>query len=104
MHFLGLAGMPRRIPDYADAYTEWNLIASYGSIISLVSTIVFIYGLYLTLTNKDKTPLPNNYWHIPSFFSSTYPTVPTTETATTLEWTLPCPPNYHHINHLPVQS
>merc|ERR1711959_687472 len=43
MHFLGLAGMPRRIPDYPDAYAGWNAIASYGSILTTISTIFFFY-------------------------------------------------------------
>ena len=52
MHFLGLAGMPRRIPDYPDAYSTWNFVASFGSYISIISVILFIYIVYDTLTNK----------------------------------------------------
>jgi len=52
MHFLGLAGMPRRIPDYPDSFAGWNAVASFGSIISAVATLVFIYGVYVTLTQK----------------------------------------------------
>jgi len=54
MHFLGLAGMPRRIPDYPDAYAEWNAIASFGSYLSALSTILFLYIVYDTLTRKSK--------------------------------------------------
>jgi cytochrome c oxidase subunit 2 len=43
MHFLGLAGMPRRIPDYPDAFSGWNEVASFGSSISIVSLFVFFY-------------------------------------------------------------
>jgi cytochrome c oxidase subunit 1 len=49
MHFLGLAGMPRRIPDYPDAYSGWNSVASFGSYISAVATVFFFYIVYLTL-------------------------------------------------------
>src|ERR1700679_505016 len=43
MHFLGLAGMPRRIPDYPDAYASLNAISSYGSILSVIATCIFIF-------------------------------------------------------------
>jgi cytochrome c oxidase subunit 1 len=45
MHFLGLAGMPRRVPDYPDSFSGWNGVASAGSLISLVSLVVFFYLL-----------------------------------------------------------
>ena len=42
-HFLGVAGMPRRIPDFPDAYSGWNYISSFGSVISVVSSLFFFY-------------------------------------------------------------
>lgn len=46
MHFLGLAGMPRRIPDYPDAYYFWNKISSIGSGVSLFASLIFFYLLF----------------------------------------------------------
>jgi cytochrome c oxidase subunit I len=54
MHFLGLAGMPRRIPDYPDAYAGWNAVATFGSYITTVSALFFFYVIYVTLTEGEK--------------------------------------------------
>ena len=54
MHFLGLAGMPRRIPDYPDAFAGWNSIASLGSYISAVSALLFFFIVFETLTGNKK--------------------------------------------------
>ena len=43
MHFLGMAGMPRRIPDYPDAFALWNSLASYGAWVSFLSALYFIW-------------------------------------------------------------
>ena len=62
IHFLGLAGIPRRIPDYPDAYSSWNYIASVGSIISAFSVVLFLYVIYKTLTEGKK--VGPNQWQI----------------------------------------
>jgi len=54
MHFLGLAGMPRRIPDFPDAYSGWNAVSSLGSYISFFSAILFFYIVYVTLVHGKK--------------------------------------------------
>nr|YP_011008094.1 cytochrome oxidase subunit I [Dictyotopsis propagulifera]WBP69960.1 cytochrome oxidase subunit I [Dictyotopsis propagulifera] len=54
MHFLGLAGMPRRIPDYPDAYYGWNAVASFGSILSAIASLLFFYIVYITLTESKQ--------------------------------------------------
>ena len=53
MHFLGLAGMPRRIPDYPDAYYYWNSISSFGSCLSFISLLIFLLGIWNLLVEKD---------------------------------------------------
>jgi len=62
MHFLGLAGMPRRIPDYPDAYAGWNLIASYGSYLSAISSLFFFYVVYHTLVHGEPVNKKKNIW------------------------------------------
>ncbi len=59
MHFLGLAGMPRRVPDYPDAYSDWNAIASVGSYVSAFSAVFFFYIVYVTLTQGERVAKKN---------------------------------------------
>ena len=92
MHFLGLAGMPRRIPDYPDAFAAWNLIASYWSYISLVSVAVFLFVIYNSLT--ENVECSENPWS--DQVSNN------TESSNTLEWVIGSPPSYHAFNELPA--
>ena len=65
MHMLGLAGMPRRTIDYADVYIFWNFISTYGSFISALGLLIFIYVMYQYVyysvaTSIDYTGQVNN--------------------------------------------
>lgn len=62
MHFLGLAGMPRRIPDYPDAYAGWNFVCSFGSYLSAISGLFFFYVLYDLLVQGTKVNNLKNIW------------------------------------------
>jgi cytochrome c oxidase subunit 1 len=53
MHFLGLAGFPRRVPDYPDAYALWNKVASFGSNVSTISALLFFVIVYITFTTNE---------------------------------------------------
>ena len=83
-HFLGLAGMPRRYIDYPDAFALWNRISSYGSYLSGISVILFLYIIWEAFSAKRLAG--DNPWGVG---------------ATTLEWTLPSPPPFHQFETLP---
>ncbi|NDB83728.1 MAG: cytochrome c oxidase subunit I [Alphaproteobacteria bacterium] len=84
-HFLGLAGMPRRIPDYPDAFEGWNMVSSIGAYISNAGIILFLYIIYKAF--RDKIPCPDNPWG---------------EGAKTLEWTISSPPPFHCFTKQPI--
>jgi heme/copper-type cytochrome/quinol oxidase subunit 1 len=85
-HFLGLAGMPRRIPDYPDAFAGWNLVSSIGSYISAGAALFFLFVVFHAFWRNK--PCPDNPWG---------------EGADTLEWTLSSPPPFHQFDkELPV--
>jgi len=77
-HFLGLAGMPRRIPDYALQFADFNMISSIGAFIYGASQILFLYNVVATIRSGKPTH-EAKVW----------------DGATTLEWTLPTPAPYH---------
>jgi len=53
-HFLGMAGMPRRIGDYPDAYSGWNAVSSYGSYMSAISLLLFFVIVFITVTSTER--------------------------------------------------
>lgn len=53
MHFLGLSGMPRRIPDFPDAYLLWNKIASFGSLYTVFAIVFLFYNMYISFKSTD---------------------------------------------------
>jgi cytochrome c oxidase subunit 1 len=82
-HFLGLAGMPRRIPDYALQFTPFNMISSIGAFGLGLSQLLFLYIILQTVRGGKKA------------------TAQVWEGAHGLEWTLPSPPPYHSFSTPP---
>ena len=84
MHFSGLAGMPRRIPDYPDAFAGWNYVSSIGAYISVFAAFFFVFVILEAFIKSRKAKA--NPWG---------------EGATTFEWKLSSPPPFHSFNELP---
>jgi cytochrome c oxidase subunit 1 len=100
-HFLGLQGMPRRISDYPDAFTGWNIISSFGSIISVFSIILFLHILYTQLVEGKGAN--RNPWRPISMFDDII-THLSKRTGYGLEWVLNSPPKPHAYINLPITS
>ncbi len=77
-HFLGLAGMPRRIPDYPDAFAGWNLVSSIGAYISFFAALFFLFIIFHGIKYGKRAP--KNPWG---------------KGAKTLEWSLDSPAPFH---------
>ena len=93
--------MPRRISDYPDAFAGWNLISSFGSIVSVVATGLFLHIVYLQLVEgKSISRYP---WLTPQFYSDSLQTL-LNRSANSLEWALTSPPKPHAFVSLPLQS
>jgi cytochrome c oxidase subunit I len=84
MHFLGLAGMPRRIPDYPLQFANFNMIASIGAFGFGFTQLLFLYTVIKCIRGGEKAPA--KVW----------------DGATGLEWTLPSPPPHHTFETPPV--
>ena len=84
MHFVGLAGMPRRIPDYSLQFADYNMIASIGAFGFGFAQLIFLYLIVKTIKGGSKAT--DQVW----------------EGAEGLEWTLPSPPPYHSFSTPPV--
>ncbi|MCL7040854.1 hypothetical protein MKW94_007994 [Papaver nudicaule] len=89
MHFLGLSGMPRRIPDYPDAYAGWNAISSSGSYISVIGICCFFVVVAITLSSDKRSAPSELNWAVK-------------ENSTTLEWMVQSPPAFHTFGELPA--
>jgi len=100
-HFLGLQGMPRRISDYADAFTGWNIISSFGSIISVTSIVLFLHILYTQLVHGKAAS--RNPWEIPLLFDDIV-RLNLSRVVLGLEWALNSPPKPHAFVNLPLTS
>ena len=83
-HFLGMAGMPRRIPDYPDAFAGWNMVSSIGAAITILSTVYFLIVVWRTFASGEKCAA--NPWG---------------SGATTLEWSVPSPAPFHTFEETP---
>ena len=93
--------MPRRISDYPDAFAGWNLISSFGSIISVVATWVFLKILFDQLVyGKATSRYP---WLTPQFYTDTLQAL-LNRAYNSLEWCLNSPPKPHAFVSLPLQS
>nr|YP_009868526.1 cytochrome c oxidase subunit I [Cofana yasumatsui]QKG63356.1 cytochrome c oxidase subunit I [Cofana yasumatsui] len=84
-HFLGLSGMPRRYSDYPDNYSNWNMISSMGSIISLIGVMILMFIIWESMISKRIIMFSFN-------------------NLSSIEWLQNFPPKEHSYNELPILS
>ena len=82
-HFLGLAGMPRRIPDYASQFADWNMVSSIGAFGFGLSQLLFVWLIVKCVRGGERATA--GVWDWPHG----------------LEWTVPSPAPYHTFEKAP---
>jgi cytochrome c oxidase subunit 1 len=82
-HFLGLAGMPRRIPDYPTQFADFNMISSIGGFLFGFSQLLFVAAIVSSVRGKQKAT--SQVW----------------DGAEGLEWTIDSPAPYHSFSTPP---
>nr|UQV94655.1 cytochrome c oxidase subunit 1 [Haplopteris ensiformis] len=87
MHFLGLSGMPRRIPDYPDAYVGWNALSSFGFYVFVLGILCFFIVVFKTLSGGNRCA--------PSPWAGE-------QNSTFTEWMVQSPPAFHTFGELPA--
>jgi cytochrome c oxidase subunit 1 len=88
MHFVGLAGMPRRIPDYSTQFADFNSIASIGAFGFGLSQLLFAWIVWQCCVQKKGVEASQEVWESPKG----------------LEWTVPSPAPYHTFDTPPRVS
>ena len=86
MHFLGLAGMPRRYADYPMQFTDFNMVASIGAFGFGLSQVYFFFAVVLPMLRGKGEPAPQQPW----------------EGAEGLEWEVPSPAPFHTFETPPL--
>ena len=85
-HFVGLAGMPRRIPDYAVQFTDFNVVSTWGAFLYFIVQFIMVYNvLRCAIWRKGMVPATQQVW----------------EGARGLEWTVASPAPYHTVEDPP---
>jgi cytochrome c oxidase subunit 1 len=84
-HFLGLAGMPRRIPDYSTQFADWNMVSSIGGFGFGLSQLLFVYIIWACARGGAKATA--GVWDGDMHG---------------LEWTVPSPAPYHTFDEAPL--
>ncbi|HZD53790.1 MAG TPA: cbb3-type cytochrome c oxidase subunit I, partial [Woeseiaceae bacterium] len=87
MHFLGLAGMPRRIPDYSTQFADFNAVATVGAVGFGLAQLLFVWVVIQAVRGKGRAAT-GQVWDNPKG----------------LEWTVPSPPPHHTFEVPPKVS
>lgn len=93
--------MPRRIPDYPDSFAGWNLVSSYGSIISVIASALFVYILIKSFSDGSIV-VNNNNWGLPLYSTSDKIFINNSPSGESVDFVLSTPIELHAFNVIPL--